>query len=337
MSTQTTRPPLVSGRRSSAERRKSQPQSSKTGRGDVKPTDDTNPTAHFWTRLLVGSTILVVGIIGYWPTLVDLANTWSSQADYSHGYVVAPIAAYLLWLRKGSFPGLQNPSLLLAAVLVTISVAMRYCAGRFFYGFLDGWSLIPWVASIAVAIGGHRVLLWAMPSIAFLVFMVPLPFSLENELSYPLQRIATFLSTSTLQLLGFAAFADGNVILLGDDRLEVAQACSGLRLFMSILALTYVYMAVIHRPWWEKLALAMAAVPVAILSNAARIVATGVVYQYSDSEAIRKLVHDSAGWATILFAACLFWVFLWYLRKLIREDEIFDAAALVRMAKTESI
>ena len=99
------------------------------------------------------------------------------------------------------------------------------------------------------------------------------------------------------------------------------------------LALTYAYITLIRRPWWEKAFLALAAVPIAIVSNATRIVVTGLLYQITESEATRQFAHDYAGFGMILLAAGLFWLVLWYLSKLIREDEAMDMASLVRKAR----
>jgi exosortase len=160
--------------------------------------------------------------------------------------------------------------------------------------------------------------------------MVPLPYRIEGELSAPLQRIATKLTTTSLQILGQPAFNEGNVIRIGDARLEVAQACSGLRLFVSVLALAYAYLAIIRREWWEKLILAISVIPIAIVANSTRIVATGLIYQCTTSEWARRLTHDLAGWGMILVAAAMFWMLLWYLKRLTCEEEVMDMASLVR-------
>lgn len=280
----------------------------------------------FW--LLVA--IVVAGVWSYWPTLGELVATWNREPDYSHGFLVLPLSIYFLWIRRSACPGLTTTSPLLALSFTFVAVAMRFVGARYFYGFLDGWSILPWAAAIASAVGGWRLLLWTLPSICFLFFMIPLPFSLEGQLSQPLQKIATKISCTTLQTCGFPAFAEGNVILLNKDRFEVAQACSGLRLFISILALTYAYIVIIQRPWWEKLGLAIVAIPVAIIANSGRIVATAVLYQFTDNEWLRQFAHDSAGWATILFAGGILWVLLLYFRWLIREEEVMDVGALVR-------
>ena len=100
---------------------------------------------------------------------------------------------------------------------------------------------------------------WSLPSIAFLWFMVPLPFRVERWLSLPLQGAATKLSCWILQALGQPALAEGHVILLGDNRLEVEQACSGLRIFVGIVALAFAYAILMRRQWWEKALLLLSA------------------------------------------------------------------------------
>ncbi len=288
----------------------------------------------FSLKTSVGLTTLFVlaGVVSYWPTLMQLVRTWDREPDYSHGFLVVPLAVWFLWLRRASFPGLGRSSPLLAVFLLSMSLGLRFLGDRFFFTFMDGWSIVPWAAAVAAALGGWPLLRWSLPSIGFLIFMVPLPFRFEGELSAPLQRIATKISTTALQILGQSAFNEGNVILLGEEKLEVAQACSGLRLFMSVLALTYAFITVIARPWWEKLMLALAAIPIAIVSNSARIVVTGLIYEYTKSESIRRMAHDSAGWGMILFAAAVFGLLLWYLKHLIVEEETVEIDSIVRRA-----
>jgi exosortase len=228
---------------------------------------------------------------------------------------------------------LQSTSPLLALVFFSISLALRHVGDALYFSFMDGWSILPWTAALVAILGGRPLLRWAWPSIVFLVFLIPLPFSIENEFSGPLQRTATTLSTAVLQFLGQPAFAEGNVILIGSERLGIAEACSGLKMFVGTLVLTYAYVVIIRRPWWEKLLVVLAAVPVAIISNVARIVATGFLYQWTTNAQIRTAVHDAAGIAMFLFAAVLFWLLLAYLRLLVREEEIMDMTTVVKQCR----
>jgi exosortase len=278
--------------------------------------------------------IAVCGLWSYWPTLASLASTWSRVSDYAHGFLVIPLAAYFLWVRRGRYPGLGASSPILACALLVLSVSLRHAGDVLYFTFLDGWSLIPWLAASCALLGGRPLLSWSWPSLLFLFFMVPLPFALENDLSGPLQRIATELSTQGLQFLGQPGFAEGNVIVLGQERLEVAQACSGLRLFLGVIALSYAFVVIIDRPLWEKIALVASAAPIAVVSNAARIIVTGLLcQQFQPGPAARSWIHDGAGFGMILFAAGLFWLLLRYLRLLVREERVLDMSDAIRLGR----
>jgi exosortase len=275
---------------------------------------------------------LLTGIWSYWPTLVEMVGTWEREADYSHGYLVVPLAIYFAWARKESFPGVYRRHAWGGLVLMLMACLLRLVAAQFNLGALDGWTILLWVAGAVWLIVGYRVAWWAAPSIAFLFFMVPFPYGLERALSMPLQRIATKLSVTSMQMLGLSAFAEGNVIQLGSYRLEVAQACSGMRIFLGIVALAAAYMILVNRPWWQRLLIALAVLPIALISNATRIVLTGLLYLFASSEAAQKFSHDFAGWVMIPFAAALFALMLWYLDRLVQVVPVVDprAAAATR-------
>jgi exosortase len=284
-------------------------------------------------QLLFGAVVFAAGVWAYWPTLVKIVAAWSAEPEYSHGFLVVPLAIYFLWVRRERCPGIEAPDFVLGFTLLGLSVLARYVAVRFYFGFIDGNSILLWISSVVALSGGRRLLLWALPSIGFLLFMIPLPFSVERAMSAPLQRLATKLTCWTLQLLGQPAFNEGNVILLGSQTLEVAQACSGLRLFVSIAALAYAYVVLVRRTWWEKAMLLVAAAPIAIVANTARIVATGLLFQFMTSEAAHKLAHDFSGWMMIPLAAAMFGLLLWYMGKLIQEEEVLDSSALLRESR----
>jgi exosortase len=204
-------------------------------------------------------------------------------------------------------------------------------SAHYYLEAIDGWSILLWVAGVVWLLGGWRMMWWSLPSIVFLWFMVPLPFRVERWLSLPLQGVATKLSCWVLQALGQPALGEGHMIFLGNNPpLEVERACSGLRIFMGILALAFAYVIVMRRAWWQKALLLASVVPIALVANSSRIVATGLLYQYASGETARKFSHDAAGWVMILFAAGLFALVLWYLCSLVREVEVVEVGAVVR-------
>jgi exosortase len=177
--------------------------------------------------------------------------------------------------------------------------------------------------------GGKALCRWCLPAIGFLFFMIPLPYGMERWLSLPLQRIATAISSWVLQCLGQPAIAVGNTIWVGNHTLEVEQACSGLRIFVGILALAYAYLLFVRQSWWERLFIFASVIPISLIANGARIVATALLQQYASSEAAKRFSHDFAGWMMIPFAAGLFALVLWYVRSLVCEVEEVDMRSII--------
>jgi len=319
-------------------RQKAKPQSRSPAAANPRQAVQSAPQRGDWRLALpVGVGCLAAGVWSYWSTLQNLVAVWEREPDYSHGFLVIPLAIVILVVKRiyysQNYPGLGVSSPLVGLPLLAVALAMRYFSGRFYFDFLDGWSILPWTAATVALLGGWRLLLWCLPSIGFLWFMVPLPFGWETMASLPLQRIATKLSCYALQLLGQGAFAEGNVILLGEHQLEVAQACSGLRLFISVMAVAYAYVALVQRSWLEKAFLVLSVVPIAILANVTRIVVTGLLIEYTTGEMAHKFSHDFAGLAMIPLALLMFAGAHWYLTQLFPEQEELDMAALVRQSR----
>ena len=280
---------------------------------------DVGPTSR---TLAASGLLLVVALLwSYWPTLLEMVRQWNHQPDYSHGYLVLPIALFFLWSRRTSFPKDQlRPSLWGAAVLL-MAGALRVAAGMYYLLPLDGWTVPLTIAGAVWLLFGRAVLWWSLPAIVFLWFMVPIPYSAERWLSVPLQAITTQLSTAALVFLGQPAIAEGNVILLGDQTLFVEEACSGMRIFVGIVALAFAFVLFSRWSWWQRVLVLVAALPVAIVANMTRIVVTGMLMETVSSEAGKKFSHEMAGFVVIPFAAALFWLFLIYLDHLLPEVE----------------
>lgn len=271
---------------------------------------------------MAGGAVLTIAFLwAYWPTLQALVWQWEHEPDYSHGYLVLPLACGFLWWRRKSFPtGSIRPdwrgvSLLLAAL------GVRAAAGMYRMVPVDGWSIILWAAGCVWLLGGRRLLWWTLPSIVFLVFMVPLPYRVERWFRLPLQHASTAISSFVLTCLGAPALSEGNTILLGDHRLEVEDACSGLRIFVGVFAMAAALCIVTRGRWWDRLLLLASAVPAALLANSTRVVATALLYERASSTAGRAAIHDAAGWGMMPVAALLLVLAAWYWRRLLPEVE----------------
>ena len=165
-------------------------------------------------------------------------------------------------------------------------------------------SILPFCAGVAIFVGGWQGFLWAWPSIVFLAFMIPLPGSIQSLFSYHLQSVATHLSVFVIQTLGIPAVAEGHTIRLTEEHLlNVAEACSGLRMMMLFFALCVGAAFVVRRPLWEKIVIILSAAPIAVIANATRIIFTAILYQIGiqwpsvlDLSEWGGTIHDWAGY-----------------------------------------
>lgn len=265
----------------------------------------------------------------YWPTLVSLAEVWEREPDYSHGYLVIPLFLLFLYIRRDTYPRYLAPSLL-GLVVIAASIGVRALGATYFMTPLDGWSFVVWTLGATICLGGWPLLRWSWPPILFLVFMVPLPFRAETLISQPLQKIAANLSAFVLRCIGQPAFVEDTTILMGSRILEVEQSCSGLRIFVGILALACGYLIAFRRELWESALLLLSVVPVALLANAARIVVTAILFQHFTEEAAHKFSHDVAGWLMIPLAAAMLGGVQWYLACLMQEEGIGEIGETIR-------
>lgn len=242
----------------------------------------------------------------FWPSFLPMAERWG-EARYSHGYLVPLFSAYLLWSRRGMLAAGLAPSRWGLPVLLA-GLLTRFVGTYIYFDWLAAAALLPCLAGLALTVGGRGALRWAWPAIAFLAFMIPLPYRAEVALALPLQRIATLTSTYALQTLGFAAASAGNTIRMGTVHLGVVEACNGLSMMMIFFALATAAAIVVRRPLYEKALLVASAVPIALAANIIRIVVTGVLHKTVGSATADYVFHDLAGWLMMPLALGMLWV-----------------------------
>ena len=255
-----------------------------------------------------------------WPALASMADRWSSDPRYAHGYFVPMFSVALLWMRRakvmtGVTPGKSTWGL----AFVTLGAALQLVGGYFRVNTIEGLALLPYLAGLSLLLGGWRALDWAWPAIAFLIFMIPLPWRVENALGPPLQYVATVVSTYLLQTLGFMAFAEGNVIQLSEARIGVVDACSGLSMLITFIALSTASALVVKRPLLDRIVLVVSSVPVALVANIIRITVTGILHDTMGGHAADTFYHDLAGWLMIPLALVLYWLEIWVLSHILIE------------------
>lgn len=268
----------------------------------------------------------------YWPTLSLFADKWINDPQYSHGLLVPFFSGFLVWRawrdRKGEVGDLssQNPPLALKPMpilgigLLVAILGLRAIAGALLFYQLDAASLLLALVAVCIAFGGFPLLKQTGPAIAFLIFMIPLPYELERNVGAPLKTAATVSSTFLLQTLGLPAIRDGNLILIDEVRLGVVDACSGLKMMVTFAAFSVGATLLIQRSRFEKLMILLGIVPVAILSNVLRITATGVSFAVISDNDTRHFLHELYGYAMMLIGLTLLAAELWVLKKLVLNE-----------------
>jgi exosortase len=288
---------------------------------------DMTPSPWLRLRPFLPAIALVVAVAWFfWPGWLQLAKVWNRDPQYSHGYLVPLFALVFLWLGRDRLTGLVLRPSGWAIPVVLTGVALRLLGAYYYLTWLDQISVLPVIAGVCLASGGWPLLRWASPAIVFLVFMVPLPGRLEGVLALPLQRLATAASTNVLQTLGFSAQAEGTVILLDEVELGIVEACNGIRMLMTFMALSTAVAFLTPRSPVQKIILLLSAVPIALACNVARIVVTGILYETAGDEAAQFFFHSLAGWLMIPLALACLAAELWLLSRLFRPVPADDDA-----------
>lgn len=262
--------------------------------------------------------LAITGVLwSYWTTLTVLAQRWSIDPQYSHGFLVPIVAIGIIWMRRDRLAsGEMSPSWL-GLPLICVGIGMRLLAARFYFEWFDWLSLLPTAAGVCLLVGGRTAWRCAWPATLFLAFMIPLPYRFETILGGPLQSVATLASTAGLQTFGFPAIAHGNIIEIGESTIGVAEACSGLRMLVVFFAVAAAVAIVVDKPLWEKLLLVASAVPIAVFCNIVRITATGVLFETAGSQWAKIVFHDLAGWLMMIMAVALLKLEMWLLANLL--------------------
>ena len=283
--------------------------------------------ARLWA---LAAATLVFGL-AYAPNFRVLIAKWQEDPNYSHGFLVIPIAVGILWQRlAGAKPEPSAgavPAPWWGWVFLTAVLALRSIAYEWNLQWSETATILPAIACLTWAFGSWPLLRRVWLAIAYLVFMLPLPQSINNLIALPLQRIATSGSCFLLQLSGMWAIqpGQGNVINLdtphGMVPLDVALACNGLRMLMTMVATVVAILILIPLPTWKRIVLLVSVVPIALLSNMIRIVTTGWCYYLITGPSAKRWAHDLSGWLMMPLALALVGLELCILSWLVPDED----------------
>jgi exosortase len=259
---------------------------------------------HEWLPYVVIALLLVAV---YFRVVAKLVFDWYDLPDYSHGFLVPFFAIFVLWDNRAVLRNTPVRTTWNGVPLVVLGIGVVVLG---VYGadlFLSRISFLMILAGIIWTFFGRAMLVALRFPLFVLLLAIPFPAIVFNQITFPLQLLASQLASAILPLLGVPVLHEGNVIELPAMKLEVAEACSGIRSLMSLFTLAVFYGYFLERTTKRRVILAIASIPIAVTANAARIVGTGLCVQYWDPEKAMGFFHEFSGWVMFVISlGCLY-------------------------------
>lgn len=256
---------------------------------------------------VMGAGSLLAGLVGllavlYYPILYPMLVQWIDDPDYSHGFLIPFMAAYFVWERRQHILAEPRQPDRFGVPLLGIGLCILLIGLVGAELYMQRVSLLVVLAGGVLLILGREALKVLAFPIGFLLFMIPLPAIVINAIAFPLQLFAAKTATYCLDTFGIPVLREGNVIVLASTRLEVAEACSGIRSLQALVALGTVFAYFSQTLLWKRWVLVALSIPIAIVANAVRVSGTGVLAHYWGTEAAQGFYHTFEGWLIFLVA-----------------------------------
>ena len=241
-------------------------------------------------------------VLTYWGVLSSLVDAWSTDDNYSHGFFIVPLAAYFAWERRAAFKAAPVAPSWFGLIVVAGSLMLLVGGLLGAELFLSRVSVIGALTGAILFLFGWQRLRVLLFPLAFLLLMVPLPALIFNKIAFPLQLLASNVGESTIDALDIPILREGNILILANARLEVAEACSGIRSLVSLFTLGIVFGYFVDPRPWVRAVIALSAVPVAILANGFRVASAGVAAHNYGAAGVEGIFHEFSGWVVFVVA-----------------------------------
>jgi exosortase len=254
-----------------------------------------------WTAIVWFSALL---ILGSFPILKFLVQTWATDEDVGHGFFVPVVAAWIAWQRREQILAMTLKPAWWGLGIMIWGAAQEYIGTIGADLFLQRSSILILLVGLLLTIGGTPLVRALAFPLLLLPFMIPFPGVVYNEITFPLQLFASRVAEGTLDLLGYPVLRDGNILELASQKLSVAEACSGIRSLLSLSFLSLVYAYFFDNRVWMRWVLFGATIPIAIIANAGRVTITGILSEINP-ELAHGFFHELEGWVIFVIAGIL--------------------------------
>src|ERR1039457_4244407 len=245
----------------------------------------------------------------YAPVLGALVRQWSSDPDMGHGFFVPVIAGYIVWQKRNELLAIEPQPNWWGLAVVIVGGVQLMIGTLGVELFLARTSFVIMLIGVVWMLGGDLMLKKLAFPLFLLFFMVPIDAVIYNQITFPLQLLASRLADSALTLLSVPVLREGNILELPNQRLSVVEACSGIRSLLSLTFLSLVYGYFFERKTWVRVVLFFSTIPIAIIANASRVTITGIITQVKP-ELAEGFFHEAEGW--VIFMVALVILIVWH-------------------------
>jgi exosortase A len=256
---------------------------------------------------LKSAVIVACLIILYFSVLQGLVSDWLRLPDFSHGFLIPIVSFYFVYERRKELSALNRPGNWIGLPLFLFGIVLLLLGNLATEYFTMRFSILVVLGGVILFLLGREFFKTLLFPIVFLIFMIPIPSVLMDRITFPMQLFASKVAAKSLYLVGIPALREGNIILLANTSLEVAEACSGIRSLISLLALSVVFAYFSQKTILKRVLLILSTFPIAIIANAARVTGTGILAHYYGEKVAQGFFHGFSGWILFVVAfACLF-------------------------------
>ena len=257
-----------------------------------------NPAPFAWTTIAWVSVLIA---ICYFTVIIHLVGQWSTDEDMGHGFFVPVIAGYIAWQKRDQLAAHAPRPNWWGLAIVLWGAAQLYVATLGAELFLTRTSLVISIIGSVLLLGGTEYLRILSFPLFLLFFMVPIPAVIYNQITFPLQLLASRVAENSISLLGIPVIREGNILELAEQKLNVVEACSGIRSLLTLTFLSLVYGYFFEKRTWVRIVLFLSTIPIAITANAGRVTITGILASFKP-ELAEGLFHEAEGWVIFMVA-----------------------------------
>lgn len=255
-----------------------------------------------WTITFLAIAAVLISFFAFSPALHELVHRWSVQEEYSHGFLIPVISAWLLWTRRDSLRASCGPPNLFGLALILLALGMHIVGVLAAIFILSQVGFVVTLFGIVLSIGGYSLLRVAFIPLLYLLFAIPMPYLIDAVLTLKLQLISSELGVFFIRLFQIPVLLDGNIIDMGVYKLQVVEACSGLRYLYPLLSLSFLAAYLFHGRFWQRAVIFLSGIPIAIGMNGFRIGLVGFLVDRFGTKMAEGALHFFEGW--VIFLAC---------------------------------